>query len=649
MKLRRSLALPVIAAALTVSASAGAPDWFRHAAAETLPAYPPDTNAVVLLDEGKTTVKDNGEIVSNGRMAFKILRPQGRNVAEQTFCFRDDTRVTYLKAWSISAQGVEYEVKQKDAIERAAPGYEVYTDARCLHLVIPGGDVGSVVGYEYEQKKRPFILEDSWSFQQYLPVRRSRIVLQLPASWEHRAYWVNHADLAATDLGNNQFAYELTDLPAIEPEPMMPALPVIGAGIGIHYFPPSGNVNGSWQGIGGWEAGLLVGRLQPTPAMQQKVQELTAGLKSPIDKMRALGTYVQREVRYVAIEIGIGGYQPHAASDVFTTRYGDCKDKAALLSTMLRIAGIESNLVLVNTRRGYVTPDRPTTRFDHVIIAIQVPSASSEGLYAVSDVPGVGRVLFFDPTDDLTPFGNLPGVEQDNYSLIVTEKSGVLVKMPIVSSDNNRLERSVALTVGPLGGLTGQVKEVYTGAEAANKRSILRQLDPSERKRSIESFLASFLPSSDVTTFDVKDLDHLDQPLTLTYGFTARQYGKLVGNLLLVRPRVLGEKSQDAFENQNKRERRYPVEFENLLLQSDHVEITLPAGYVADEVPDPVSLDPGPVSYVSKVALKDNVIHYDREYRIKDIYVGTDKLQELKKFYRQLAGEEQNAVVLKKQ
>jgi len=554
-----------------------------------------------------------------------------------------------LKAWSISAQGVEYEVKQKDAVERGMSGNDLYSDARCLHLVIPGADVGSIVGYEYEQKKRPFILEDAWAFQQFFPVRHSRTVLQLPSGWEHQVHWVNHSDVPATQLGNNQFAYELRDLPAIEPEPMMPAAPVVGAGIGIHYFPPNGNVHGTWQGIGGWEAGLLLGRLQPTPAMQQKVAELTAGLKSPTEKIRALATYVQREVRYVAIEIGIGGYQPHAAGDVFTSRYGDCKDKAALLNTMLQIAGLESNLVMVNTKRGLITPDRPTLSFDHAILAIHLPAASVEGLYAVSDVPGLGRLLFFDPTDDLTPFGNLPGVEQDNYALVVTDKGGILVKMPVVPSDQNRLERSVILTVGAFGALSGQVKEVYTGAEAARKRSLFRQLDPSQRKKAIESFLSVFLPSSDVTGFEVKDLDRLDQPVTLTYSFTAREYGKVVGNLLLVRPRVLGEKGENVFEDQHKRARRYPVEFENLTVQSDHVEITLPAGYVADEIPDPVSLDPGPVSYVSKVTMKDNVIHYDREYRVKDVFVGTEKLQELKKFYRQVGGDEQNSVVLKKQ
>jgi hypothetical protein len=158
-----------------------------------------------------------------------------------------------------------------------------------------------------------------------------------------------------------------------------------------------------------------------------------------------------------------------------------------------------------------------------------------------------------------------------------------------------------------------------------------------------------FVPSSELSGLEFKDLDALDKPLTVTYSFSARNYAKNVGDLLLVRPRVLGAKGADTFEDQHKRERRYPVEFENLTLHTDHVEITLPRGYTADEIPEPLALDPGPVSYLSKVEIKDNVLRYDREYKIKDVSVGADRLQDLKKFYRQLAGEEQNAVVLKKQ
>ena len=69
--------------------------------------------------------------------------------------------------------------------------------------------------------------------------------------------------------------------------------------------------------------------------------------------MRALAKFVQGDIRYVAIELGIGGLQPHQASDIYSHRYGDCKDKATLMSSMLREIGVESYYLDVNTQRGW--------------------------------------------------------------------------------------------------------------------------------------------------------------------------------------------------------------------------------------------------------------------------------------------------------
>ena len=80
--------------------------------------------------------------------------------------------------------------------------------------------------------------------------------------------------------------------------------------------------------------------------------ELTTGKSDQLDKMKALAAYAQQQVRYVAIEVGIGGFQPHFANDVLKHEYGDCKDKVTLLSAMLREIGIESYYVLINTHRG---------------------------------------------------------------------------------------------------------------------------------------------------------------------------------------------------------------------------------------------------------------------------------------------------------
>src|SRR5258708_20748996 len=112
------------------------------------------------------------------------------------------------------------------------------------------------------------------------------------------------------------------------------------------------------------------------------------------------------------MELGIGGYQPHPAMDVFTHHYGDCKDKATLMSAMLKEIGIESYYVVINSQRGAVTPEMPAHMggFNHAILAIQLPVGVDDSLLvAVMQHPRLGGVLFFFPPEELTPFGGLFG------------------------------------------------------------------------------------------------------------------------------------------------------------------------------------------------------------------------------------------------
>src|SRR5258708_196467 len=197
--------------------AASIPDWLRNAARQPAKKYADDVNAVILMDFRETTVKDNTDIVTHGWIAYRILRPEGKEVAQYGIAYSDETKVRYLRGWSITAQGQEYEVKEKDAFERSLSTYEIYSDDRAKILIIPGAEVGAVVGFEYERRQRPYAFQDDWSFQRSLPAELSRYELRLPQGWEYRAEWVNHAAQAPVEQGG-AYIWELRDTPPIEKE-----------------------------------------------------------------------------------------------------------------------------------------------------------------------------------------------------------------------------------------------------------------------------------------------------------------------------------------------------------------------------------------------------------------------------------------------
>ncbi|MBZ5597135.1 MAG: DUF3857 and transglutaminase domain-containing protein [Acidobacteriia bacterium] len=515
-------------------------------------------------------------------------------------------------------------------------------------LPIPAAEVGAVIGYEYEQKRRPAILEDSWFFQEDIPVLRTRFTLRLPGNWELKSYWSNHAALDPQSQGQGQWLWQLENLPGIESAPLMPPWPAIAGWLSVHYYPGQNaqGTAGSWQQIAAWYSQISAGRRQSTPEIQQKVRQLAASATTRLDKIQALTTFVQHDVRYVAIKIGIGGFQPHSAQEIFSNSYGDCKDKVTLLSTMLHEVGIESYYVLINTNRGVIRPEAPSLSFDHAILAIRLPKdIPDNNLYASTEHPVLGRILFFDPTDSNTGLGYLPSALQANYGLLVTDQGGELVQLPLLPPALNRLSRVGKLALSQDGTLSGNVQEIRGGQQATLRRAQLLAMPVADRKRLFEDILASSLGGFSLVDYQVEGLENYGGDLILRYRFVAESYAKPAGNLLLVRPRVLGRKSDDLLEG---KQRMYPVEFERTSLESDLYDITLPTGYQIDELPQTVNASYPFGEYHSQIKVEGNVLHYQRDYKISQIEVPTDHLADLKAFFEKIAEDESNTAVLKR-
>jgi hypothetical protein len=260
--------------------------------------------------------------------------------------------------------------------------------------------------------------------------------------------------------------------------------------------------------------------------------------------------------------------------------------------------------------------------------------------------PKLGRLLFFDPTSELTPFGRLYGSLQANYGLLVMPEGGELVELPQLAPATNGIVRTAKLTLGATGTLSGEVKEVRFGDRASAQRYALKSVTKeTDRIKPIETLLARSLSSYHVTKASITNLDQTELPFEFDYSLIADNYAKAAGNLLLVRPRVVGVKSSDLLET--KEPRQYPVVFEGPSRDMDVFEITLPVGYEIDDLPPPVSADFGFASYHSKADVSGNVLRYSRTFEVKEPSVPMAKMEDLKKLYRIIANDERNTAVLK--
>jgi len=634
---------------LSLSASASVPEWLRSAAQQPVKKYADDVNAVTLLNETETTVKDTGETVTRVRKVIKVLRPDGREKAFVGVPFDDETRLNYFKGWSISARGQEYEAKKDDVAELGAgEGYEVYSDEKAKVMRIPGVDVGTIVGVEYEQKRHPYTFEDQWFFQREDPLEHGRYILHLPPGWEFRAAWLHHPEQAPVTQGNT-YVWEVSDVPRIDTEDEMPHWRALAGQLIVTFFSDKvkGRTYANWSDFAAWYSQLTATVRDSSPAMQQKVQELAPATLPLLERIKALGRFAQRDVRYAAIEIGIGGYRPHQASQIFSNRYGDCKDKATVLSAMLAQIGVKSYYIPIHTDRGiYSDKTPPTNGFNHVILAIQLQQGSfKDPMPAMYEHPKLGNLLIFDPTNPFVPFGQIPSYEQDNYGLLVGDQGGELIHLPVAPPELNRINRTAQIKLLPDGSIKGEVKEVRTGSQAAEGREQFANQTMADRKKALERFLGAMLGNFQLDSVEAENLDDIDKDLIIHYNFTADHYAKNAGPLLLVRPRVLGEKL-GALDGT--KPRLYPYDFGAPTLQTDVFEFNLPEGYKVDELPEATKADFAFGDYESKIEDSGSTLKYSRQYEIKATSIPASKIGELKSFFHQINQDERNMAVLKK-
>ena len=362
-----------------------------------------------------------------------------------------------------------------------------------------------------------------------------------------------------------------------------------------------------------------------------------------------MAEFVQRQIRYFVVEMGVGGYQPHAASEIFRNRYGDCKDKAALLSAMLRSVGVPSALMMVDDRRGAIDPKAPSIEANHMITAIEVPPGyESPKLRSVITAATGKRYLIFDPTWEKTPFGQLEHELQGSFGVLMAGDQSQIVALPVLSPELNAIHRSAKFRLMPDGSLEGKVMEKRYGDSASLRRYMYDSSDTGHQEQFLNRVLRQDFATFSVTDFKQDNLDALHEDLTTTYGLAAQHFARSTGALLLLRPRVFGSEGLRPSVRRQVGPRELPIDLIETIQAQDDFEIELPVEYAADELPEPVALDLDFASYRSATTLTGNTLHFRRTYTLREVTLPPERFADVERLAAVIAADEQSSAVLKK-
>jgi transglutaminase-like putative cysteine protease len=614
-----------------------------------VPAYDKDVPAVVLNHEASITVNADGSVTTVTTYAVRVLTRTGTGWAGVAVPYETDSggKVSEMRAWLVRPDGSVKKYGKDETLDRIADSSNLYDEVRLKEIsAARDAEVGSVFGCQTATQNRPWFPQAEWWFQRELPTVDSRFTLTVPAGWR-AAGTVFNAPKTEPTVSGNSYTWEMKDLPRVEEEPASPSIRTLAAYVAVKYGPaaPSAGVKtfDTWADVSRWYTELANPQAEPDDPVAAKARELTADAKTELEKIQAIGRYVQN-LQYVSVQIGIGGWRPHSASQVFAKQYGDCKDKANLMRAMLRAVKLEAYPVLIysgdrtRVHEDWVSPDQ----FNHCIVAVRVSDETKAP--TVVQHPTLGRLLIFDATDDATPVGDLPEHEQGSLALVAAGADGALLRMPVTPPEENLQSREVEVGLAADGSISAAVHERSRGQSAVHERELFKGFSRSDYTKIIERWAGEAATGAKFTKIEPAD-SHAEGRFALDVEFTAARYGQTMQDRLLVfKPALVGRTGTAWLAEKS---RKYPVVLKSLAFD-ETVHFKLPAGFDVDELPDAVKLDSEFGTYTASYEVKDGQLVFTRSLVQRAATVPVEKYTDVRNFFGRVRASEEAPVVLVK-
>jgi hypothetical protein len=315
------------------------------------------------------------------------------------------------------------------------------------------------------------------------------------------------------------------------------------------------------------------------------------------------------------------------------------------MRALLKAIGVDAYVTLIYALdRSYVRQEWASSmQFNHAIVAVRVSDAIS--LPTVLPDSPVGRLLMFDPTDRVTPLGDLPRNEQGSRALVIAGARGTLLTMPILPPKANRIESSVTATVDPSGRLDARILREYFGQSAVPLRGmeILRGSD--ELKKSFERGFAGRLAGATLSRATTEA--HPDEErLSVSLDLAVERFAQIMqGRLFVVRPGVLSAEGDYIFPA---KQRSSPIKLESSL-RHDSIRIKLPLGFKLDALPQSGQIRSPYGNIQVNWTVRECEIFMDETTEIQDSLVPASDYAKVRDFFAGIAGAQNAPIVLVRQ
>ncbi|MBU3958574.1 MAG: DUF3857 domain-containing protein, partial [Candidatus Omnitrophica bacterium] len=566
----------------------------------------PQAGALILYCDEKIEITPENTQVSYIHYIIKILNERGKEDFAESHINYDCTfeKVELEYARTIKPDGTVVEVGSRHIRDVSKYlNFPLYSNARVFIISFPEIAEGAVVEYKakiYRSQlinKKDFVI--SYPLQSAEPIIDANLTIDLPQTKDlyiktiNEKYNYSKAVLKPKiQKKDNRLIYnwQFNNIPQILPESNMPPGTEINPSILISTF-------NQWRQIYDWWWPLAKDKIGVDSAIKDKIKELTAGLVSDAEKAKAIYNFCAQKIRYVAVEYGQAGYEPHSACDIFKNKYGDCKDQAILLVAMLREAGFDAWPVLISTKDYYnLNEDFPSVQFNHCIACVSLDN----------------EIVFLDPTAETCPFGDLPIDDQGRKTLVFKNDGYQIQDTPLYPAHHNLLKECVDIKINSDETITAK-RSIFTyGIYDQAQRFWLLYTPPELVEETIKEKIQEISIGARLDSYVVKNLNDLNTPLELSYVFNGTDYCTLAGPL-----RIMPELSALDTSLVAKDKRKYAIDFDILNTKETILEFEIPDNFAIRYLPQCLNADSPWLEFSVEYNRKDNKIYFREKIELK--------------------------------
>lgn len=599
-----------------------------------------NADAVVRLDKMDIVITSQRSMNIKVQRVVTVFNETGLSDIDAYQGYDKSTSVKSIEAIVYDAFGNEIKkVKRKDFKDQSAvSGSTLFSDNRVIFLEYTPVSYPFTVVYNSEIESSNTAFLPQWYFLGGTAVSIEKCVLNVTypnnLGFKKKEFQLTGYNIKKTLDTDTQLSYVATNIFAQRAESLSPSgrdlYPRIMMGLESFHLEGVDGTAKTWEAFGKWYAEkILTGTTDLSEETKARIKALVGDEKDPIKKAKIIYDYVQKKSRYVNIAVGIGGWKPMLATDVDRLGYGDCKALSNYTKALLQAVDVPSyNTILYGDRhKSNIQSDFVSMQGNHMILAI----------------PHEDNYTFLECTSQDDPFGYQGTFTDDRDVLVVKPEGGVIVRTKIYEDKGNTQTDKGFYTIDENGNFSGSILISSEGSQYSSKQR-LETFQPTEKEAHYKKYWDHInnLKLGKITFTNNKENIRFTEDVQIS----AINYASISSNKMIFAVDAFNQNTENIKRIRN---RKNPFEIERGYLDTDEIEINLPAGFTIEFIPSNYELKGKFGEYKTEIIKKENnKLLYKRSMFVNKGKYSNKDYDEYRLFMEQVSRNDNAKIILTK-